>query len=198
MLLNIDVRKYRTPDHPVEPLLVNRWSPRAMSGQPLSGDDLLRLLEAARWAPSSYNEQPWRFLYAQRGGPHWQTFFDLLVEGNQVWAKNAAVLFVVVSRTTFARNNQPNRVHTFDCGAAWQNLALQACAMGLVAHGMVGFDHEKARQVLDVPDDHRVEAMIAVGRPGRIEDLPQRLREREFPSPRKPVSEWAWEGKFRR
>lgn len=191
-----DVSKYRKPDYPVESFIVNRWSPRALSGEEISREELMTLFEAARWAPSSYNGQPWRFFYARRGGEHWDEYFDLMVEFNQNWTKNAAVLIVVTSRTTFEHNGKPAATHSFDSGAAWQNLALQATAMGLVAHGMQGFDYDRAHELLELPDDWAVEAMVAVGRPGRKEDLPEEMREREKPSGRKPVSEIAFEGKY--
>ena len=193
---DIDVDQHRKPDHEIEPGLYRRWSPRALSGEEISDGELMRLFEAARWAPSSYNAQHWRFLYARRGTPHWDKFFDLMVEANQAWAQHAAVLMVVVSRTTFERNDKPARTHSYDTGAAWQNLALQASSMGLVAHGMQGFDYDKAKASLNVPDNFQVEAMIAVGRPGQVEDLPEDLRESEQPNDRKPVSEIALEGGF--
>lgn len=186
----------RFPDHPIEPLFLRRWSSRAMSGDALTETELLTLFEAARWAPSTYNEQEWRFLYARRESPHWSRFFDLLMSANQVWCGRAAVLIVVLSHKVFSRNGQPNPVHTFDAGAAFENLALQGAAMGLVVHGMAGFDREKARAELNVPDDYDVEAMIAVGHPGDPELLPPDVRGREIPSGRKPVGEIAREGLF--
>ena len=194
---HIDVDRHRQPDHPVEALIVRRWSPRAMSAERLSEAELMSLFEAARWAPSSFNEQPWRFVYAERDGEHWPRFFDLLSEGNRRWAGAAAVLVVVLSRTTFERNGNPFRTHSYDTGAAWQNIALQGCRMGLVMHGMAGFDYERAREVLEVPDEFAVEAMIAVGRPAPAEVLPEPVRAREFPSGRKPVTELAFPGVFR-
>lgn len=191
-----DPRAGRRPEYPVESLIINRWSPRAMSGQSLSRQELMSLFEAARWAPSTYNEQEWRFLYATRDGAHWSAFFNLLAPANQVWCRNAAVLIVVLSHKVFTQSGRPNRVHTFDTGAAFENLALQGTALGLVVHGMAGFDYEQARTVLRVPDDYAVEAMIAVGRPGDPGALPPELREREFPSGRKPVAEIAGEGPF--
>ena len=191
-----ELNKARTPDHPVEPLFIKRWSPRAMDGSSLTQKELNQLLEAARWAPSTYNEQEWRFLFAHRDTPNWALFFDLLVEANQVWCKNAGVLVVVLSHKVFEKNQKPNPVHTFDSGAAFENFALQGTAMGLVVHGMAGFDKAQARQHLEVPDDYEVEAMIAVGHQGDPSSLPEELREREFPSSRKPVSEISWEGKF--
>lgn len=193
----IVVSDFRRPDHPVDPLFVHRWSPRAMSGEAIADHQLMTLLEAARWAPSSYNEQPWRFCYAKRGTQHFDAYLSFLMEANQVWCKSAAALFVLLSKKTFTRNGKPNSVSVFDAGSAWENLALQAAAMGLVAHGMAGFDGAKARAGLGVPDDFEVCAMIAVGKPGRVEDLPADYRGIEQPSPRKPIAEWAFEGKFK-
>ncbi len=191
-----DVSEHRKARRPIDPLFLNRWSPRAMSGEEVSEQDLMILFEAARWAPSSYNNQPWRFLYARRNTDNWDLFFNLLGECNQVWTREAAVLVVVLSKKTLDHNGKPARTHSFDAGAAWENLALQGSQKGLVIHGMQGFDYDRARQVLNVPDDHQVEAMIAIGRPGKKEDLPERLREREVPSGRKEVAEIAFEGQF--
>jgi nitroreductase len=188
--------EYRKADHPVEPLIVARWSPRAMSGEPLTDDEMHTLFEAARWAPSTYNEQEWRFLYARRQTPQWPVFFDLLVEGNQAWCDRAALLVVILAHTVFSKNGKPNPVHLFDCGCAFENLALQGTAMGLVVHGMQGFDFDKARAVLKVPDDYAVAAMFAAGRPGDPTDLPQHLQEREKPSDRKPIQQILCEGAF--
>jgi nitroreductase len=187
---------YRTADHPIEPLFLRRWSPRAMSGEPVTREEMLTLFEAARWAPSTYNEQEWRFLYALRDTSNWRTFFDLLVEGNRVWCERAALLAVILAHKVFERNGKPNPVHLFDCGLSFENLALQGTAMGLVVHGMQGFDFQKARNVLAVPDDYDVAAMFAVGRPGDPNQLPAELRQREVPSPRKRVDEIACEGSF--
>ena len=191
-----DASTVRTPDHPIEPLFLRRWSPRAMSGEPLSDGELLSLFEAARWAPSTFNEQEWRFLYARRDTPHWPTFLGLLVEGNRAWCARAAVLAVVLSHTVFQRNGKPNPVHKFDAGLAFENLALQGAAMGLVVHGMQGFDFDRARRELNVPDVYSVDAMFAIGRPGDPADLPPALREREKPSGRKPIAEIIREGPF--
>jgi len=191
-----DPLKHRSADHPIESLFLKRWSPRAMSGEAIDETELLRLFEAARWAPSTYNEQEWRFLYARHDSENWQTFFDLLVDANRSWCHQAAVLVVVVSHKVFSRNGKPNPVHTFDAGAAFENLALQGAAMHLVVHGMAGFDRDRARSELHVPDDYEVEAMIAIGQPGDVDDLPEQLQERESPSGRKPLSEIICEGPF--
>jgi nitroreductase len=188
--------EHRRADRPIEAIFLKRWSPRAMSGEPITEDVLMTLFEAARWAPSTYNEQEWRFLYAKRGTEHWPTFFDLLMDANKVWCQRAAVLVVVLSHKVFERNGKPNPVHTLDTGAAFENLALQGAVMDVVVHGMAGFDRDKARTALKVPDDYAVEAMIALGRPGDPADLPQELREREKPSGRKPVAQFVREGGF--
>jgi nitroreductase len=191
-----DISADRQPEYDVDRLFVQRWSPRAMSGEAIEDAALMGLFEAAKWAPSSYNNQPWRFLYAKRQTPHWPVFFDLLITGNQNWAKNAAVLIVIVSKNTLDRDGSPAPTHSFDAGAAWENLALQATIRGFVAHGMQGFDYDKARQVLQVPVGYTVEAMVALGKPGKPEDLPERLRAREVPSGRKTLAEIVFEGGF--
>ena len=155
------------------------------------------LFEAARWAPSSYNNQPWRFVYARRETPAWEKLLGLLGEFNQGWAHKAAALVVVLAKTTFDYNGKPSVTHQFDTGAAWENLALEAFSRGLVAHGMQGFDYEAAKTQLHVPDDHVVLAMIAIGKPGKMEDLSADLQEREAPSDRRPLSEIMMEGEFR-
>jgi nitroreductase len=186
----------RKTDFPIEQFLVDRWSPRAMSGEEISDEDLMRLFEAARWAPSSFNAQQWRALYAHRDTEHWQTFFDLLVEANKTWAKNAAVLVVFISRKVFDHHNEPSVTHSYDTGAAWQNFALQGFRQNLVVHGMEGFDYDRARKQLRIPDDFNVEAMAAVGRPGSNELLPEKLRARETPNDRRKVRESIFEGPF--
>lgn len=188
----------RQAQYPIAEFIINRWSPRAMSGESMSDEELMSLFEAARWAPSSYNNQPWRFIYAKRETPQWDTLFNLMVEFNQSWAKNAAALIVVVSRDTFEFDDKPARTHSFDTGAAWENLALQASVDGLVAHGMEGFSYKRAKEELNIPDGYTVEAMIAVGKPGNKDDLPQELREKEVLSDRKPLREFVFEGMFGR
>ncbi len=125
----------RRADFPIEQLLLDRWSPRAMSGEEIGEEELMRLFEAARWAPSSFNAQQWRALYAHRGTEHWPVFFELLVEANKSWAKNAAVLVLFISRKTFDYNDEPSITHSYDTGAAWENFALQGWRQGFVVHG---------------------------------------------------------------
>ena len=191
-----DALEHRRADRPIEAIFLKRWSPRAMSGGLLTDDELMTLFEAARWAPSTYNEQEWRFLYAKQGTEHWPRFFDLLMDANKAWCQRAAVLVVVLSHKIFERNGKSNPVHTLDTGAAFENLALQGAAMDLVIHGMAGFDRDRARTALNVPDDYAVETMIALGRPGDPADLSPELREREKPSGRKPVAQFVREGGF--
>jgi len=193
----MDVREFRKPAFDINPLFIQRWSPRAMSGEALTREELFTLFEAARWAPSANNNQPWRFVYASRDTEYWPTFLDLLNDSNKVWAKEAAVLVVVASKTTFDQNEKFARTHTYDAGAAWENLALQGSIKGFVVHGMQGFNYDKARAALNIPDLYQVEAMIAIGKPGHKEDLPDHLQAREFPSARKAVGEIVSEGIFR-
>lgn len=186
----------RIADHPIDELFLDRWSPRAMTGESIPHEDLLSLFEAARWAPSSYNNQPWRILYAPRDSEHWPMFFDLLVDGNKVWAKNAAALIMFISQTTFGFNGAASITHSFDTGSAWENLALQGWLKGLVVHGMQGFDYEAAREKLNIPDGFDVEAMAAVGRPADPATLPDDIRAREAPSNRRKLEETVCEGPF--
>ncbi|CAN5689059.1 nitroreductase family protein [soil metagenome] len=186
----------RKAEYPIEPLFLKRWSPRAMSGESISDRELFTLFEAARWAPSTRNEQEWRFCFARRDSAHWSTFFDLLATGNQGWCAQAAVLVVVLAHKYFSNTGSPNPVHIYDAGAAWQNLALQGASMGLVVHGMAGFDYEKAQVSLKVPEEFAVAAMIAIGRPGDPDRLPEDLQAREMPSTRRPVAESVQEGPF--
>jgi nitroreductase len=187
----------RTAEHTIVNLILNRWSPRAMSGEPISNEELMSLFEAARWAPSSFNNQPWRFMYALHNSEHWDMFFNLLADANKVWCAKAAVLIVIASANNFAYNNKPSRTHSFDAGAAWENFALEGYAQGLVIHAMEGFDYDQAKTVLKIPTDYTVEAMIAVGKPGKTEDLPAQLQQKEQQSDRKKIEEFVFEGIFK-
>jgi nitroreductase len=178
-------------------MILCRWSPRAMTGEPLDDDELMALFEAARWAPSSYNNQSWRFIYAKRDTPAWDKLFGLLVEFNQSWCKNAAALVVIISKATFDFNGKPAITHSFDTGAAWMSLALEGSRRGLVVHGMEGFDYAKAKTVLGIPDGYQVEAMCAIGKRAPKEALPADMQAREQPSDRKPLKDIVWEGMFR-
>ena len=193
-----ETERSRKSSYPINPLILNRWSSRAMTGEDLDNDEIMSLFEAARWAPSSYNNQPWRFIYAKRNTEHWKILFNLLVDGNKVWAKNSALLVVVISRKNFENNEKPARTHQFDTGSAWENLALEAFSRGLVAHGMQGIEYDKARIDLKIPDDFEVMAMIAIGKKGRREDLPPELQEKEKLTDRKPLKDIIMEGIYRK
>lgn len=186
----------RQADYLIDAIFLNRWSPRAMSGEAIPAEDLNVLFEAARWAPSSNNNQPWRILYARRDSGHWPLFFDLLADGNKAWCANAAALVVMISKTTFDFNDQPCRTHSYDTGAAWENLALQGNLRGYVVHGMQGFDYDRARTSLNIPAEYQVEAMAAIGLPGRVEALPEALQARETPSDRRKLAQTVCEGPF--
>ena len=188
----------RTSDHPIERIFLERWSPRALTGEKMDQETLLTLFEAARWAPSSYNSQPWRYLYAHRETPQFDKLLGLLVAPNQAWAKDAAVLMIAVSKTTMAPRGveMPSHSHSFDAGAGWANLSLQANAMGWHTHGMTGFDIPRAATELGVPDGYRVEAAIAIGRLGDKSRLPEQFQAMEAPNGRNPVSSFAFEGDF--
>lgn len=192
-----EVAKVRHSTHKIHPLFLGRWSPRSMTGEALPKEELLSLFEAARWAPSSYNEQPWRFLFARRDTPEWELFYNLLVPFNQEWTRNAAALVVILSKKNFEKNGKPSKTHSFDTGAAWMSLALEGNARGLVTHGMEGFDYDKARRDLEIPENYQIEAMAAIGKPAPKEHLSEELQKREVPSLRRPLDEIIMEGKFR-
>src|SRR5437660_5419256 len=168
-----------------------------MSGEEIAEEELMRLFEAARWAPSSFNAQQWRALYARRGTEHWPVFCGFLVVANKSCAKYAAALVVFISRKTFEHDGEPSITHSYDTGASWEDIALQGSRQGLVVHGMEGFDYERARLELRIPDEFQVEAMAAVGKPAPKEVLPEKLQKRESPNDRRKLSESICEGPFR-
>lgn len=164
-----------------------------MSGAPVDREALLTLLEAARWAPSSGNGQPWRFVYGLRGTPAFEVFLATLVPGNREWAHRAGALVLLATRTV-REDGKPAATAAFDAGATWMSFALQGTISGLVVHAMAGFDEEAARAAAGLPPHVEPQAMIAVGHPGRVEDLPERLRPREQPNDRLPLEAIAFEG----
>lgn len=177
----------RNADHPIAPWLLSRHSPRAMSGAPLRANEIDSLCEAARWAPSAGNLQPWRLLVLERDTPAFEALFATLAGGNQVWCTRAAVLFAWVSLSHDAKGRTlPSAA--FDTGAAWMSLALQGQELGLVVHTMAGYDPAQARTVLGLPDDVVLHALTAVGRPGNTIDLPTDLQTREVPNGRFPIT----------
>lgn len=186
----------RTADPSILPLILERWSPRSFDGTPVPEGELLAMIEAAGWAPSAFNVQPWTFLYARPGDAHWDRFLSVLVPFNQSWAKDAGALLFIVSQETSGSEGQPLYSHSFDAGAAWALLAIQAQHMGWHSHGMTGIDFDRAQTELAIPAGYRLEAGVAIGRKAPAERLPEGLREREAPAPRKPVAEIAVAGTF--
>ncbi|MET0370807.1 MAG: nitroreductase family protein [Sphingobium sp.] len=189
----------RQADHPVDRLFIDRWSPRAFDATAIPQADLDTIMEAARWAPSAFNHQPWRFLYAHRDGEAWDSFLGLLLPFNQAWAQRASVLIFVLSDTLIDQVEgvpKPFRSHAFDAGAAWAQLALQTTRLGYHAHGMTGVDFAAARTALAVPDRFEINAAVAIGRRGDPSYLSESLRAREQPSGRKPITDIAFEGAF--
>lgn len=167
---------------PIHDLLAQRWSGRAYDAkQSVSTAQIISLLEAARWAPSCFGDQPWRFVVAnQATHPQaWQTAFDCLVPGNQGWAKEAPVLLLICADTLFSHNEKPNKWAPYDTGAATENLCLQATALGMMAHQMGGFDAELARTSFQVPARYQLLAMVAVGFPAAIDTLDDEAKQRE-------------------
>jgi len=176
----------------VKPIL-NRWSPRAYADREVPTEDLKKGFEAARWAASSSNEQPWRFLVGRRGDETFKKILDALVPGNQVWAKNAPVLILSVARKHFAHNGHVNRHSWHDTGAAMANFSVQVTALGLHGHSMAGFDHDKAQAAFEIPDDFETVAVTAVGYLGDPDTLPEELRKREEqPRQRKDLKDFVF------
>jgi len=170
--------------HPLHPLIQARWSPHALTGEPLPRADLLGMLEAARWAPSADNSQPWRFVYALPGTPAWPLFQALLRPLNQAWAAQASALLLLCTQTQ--QQGRTLHAHAFDAGAACAQLALQATALGWQAHVIGGYDREQARQQLAIPTGFALQVMIAIGRTERARPAGER----------RPLAELAAEGRF--
>lgn len=182
---------------PISSIFINRWSSRAMSDEHVSHDQLMELFEAARWAPSAYNEQPWRFIFTHKGSALWNNLIESMIPFNQSWAKNAAVLVVLISKTNFVRTGKPSHLNTFDAGAAWMSLALQGSISGLVVHAIGDFDYDKVRLYLNIPKEFKIEIMIAIGKPGEKETLTPDLQMREVPNERRPINEIVFEDEFK-
>ncbi len=184
----------RTPAADIDSMFTDRWSPRSFLDAPITDDQLKTLFEAARWAPSCYNEQPWLFLYATEAADR-ARFASALVEKNRLWAQKAPLLVFVLARLSFAHNGKPNRHAPFDAGAAWMSLALQARKLGLHAHAMAGFSREKAFQVLNLsPAEFDIMAAVAVGKRDDPDRLPEEMAAMEKPNERKPAEEVARKG----
>ncbi|AHV95963.1 nitroreductase [Paenibacillus sabinae T27] len=192
--LSEEVEANRKADHPINPLFLNRWSPRSYADRVVSEEDLLTVLEAARWAPSARNGQPWRFVLAKTE-EQLQTFRELVLPSNRLWADQAPVLIALASYKLWD-DGQPNRFHAFDTAAAWQALALQASLLGLSTRAIASFDQEKARTALNVPDDYEVHLIIALGYKGDAGSVHENYRELEKPNARRSLSDSIIEGKW--
>lgn len=187
----------RTTDTGLDPVFLNRWSPRAFDRSDMPEADLATIIDAARFAPSASNFQPWRFLYARRGDENWERFLSWLVASNRSWAENASVLFYVLSESHAGGPERPSHTHSFDAGAAWGMLAMQATMLGYHTHAMAGIHFSEIAAGLGVPAHFRVEAAIALGRIGDPAILTESQRARETPSGRKRREEIAYPGDFR-
>lgn len=188
----------RSTDRDVAAMFLDRWSPRAFADDEMSDKLLMSFFEAARWAPSSMNAQPWRFVYVKRSEPGWQPFLDALSNTNRSWALQAAALIAFVSKETieFAGKEVASPTHSFDTGAAWMSFALQASLSGWHTHGMAGFNDDKLREVLNVPTSFTINAVAAIGKLGDAASLPEQLKLREIPSERYSLEELVFNGKF--
>ncbi len=195
LTLTSEAGENRRSSHSIMPLFLNRWSPRAFAAEPVREEDLMACFEAARWAPSSYNEQPWRFVFA-RTRDDLQVFRSCLVEFNRLWADKAPVLVAVCAKRRFTASREDNFHAGFDTGAAWALLALEATRRGLSAHGMAGFDRARAREALKVPDDCEIMCFVALGHRGDKGTLPERMRKMEVPNQRKPLNSLVYEASF--
>jgi nitroreductase len=192
------VEKPADAQYPIYDLIKRRWSPRAFSDRPVEPGTLRSLLEAARWAPSSNNEQPWNFIVATKDDQaEFSRLLSCLVEGNSLWAQHAPVLMVSVARLSFEDDGKPNRHAFHDVGQAVANLIVQATALGLMAHQMAGFHPDKVRELYGVPKEFEPVAAMALGYPGDPQSLPDKLRTRELaPRERKHIAEFVFTGRW--
>jgi nitroreductase len=192
------MRKTADSRFPIHDLIAQRWSPRSFTDRDVAPDTLRSLLEAARWAPSSRNQQPWFFFVARREDQEdYQRLFDCLSEGNRRWAGRAPVLILSVAQLHFDRGGRANRYAVHDVGLAVANLIVQATALGLHAHQMAGFDKEQAREIFDIPQGYDPVTVIALGYLGAVEDLPEALREREMAlRMRRPLDEFVFANRW--
>lgn len=181
------MQKHALTQVEINPIIAARWSPRAYdANKPVTQTQIIALLEAARWAPSCFGDQPWRFIVWDKNTDAitWQQAFDCIVPNNQVWVKDAPVLILACADTLFSHNQTPNRWAQYDTGAAVENLCLQATSMGLVVHQMGGFNGDKTRQAFSIPEQYVPMAMLTVGYEGDANNLPEELKQREL-APRK-------------
>jgi len=189
-MANITVRQ---PEHKIDPIFVERWSPRSFLEQPVPEEKLMRLFEAARWAPSAFNHQPWRFILLTSREDK-ERFYPCISQNNLAWCRKAPVLVLIISEIN--RDGALNPSHAFDTGAAWGYLSLAATMEGLATHPMTGFDFGKARSILNIPEEYAIQALVAIGYQGSPDLLDEPLRQREFPKGRRPLDELIYAGSF--
>jgi len=189
-MANIAVRQ---PEHKIDPIFVERWSPRSFLEQPVPEEKLMRLFEAARWAPSAFNHQPWRFILLTSREDK-ERFYPCISQNNLAWCRKAPVLVLIISEIN--RDGALNPSHAFDTGAAWGYLSLAATMEGLATHPMTGFDFGMARSILNIPEEYAIQALVAIGYQGSPDLLDEPLRQREFPKGRRPLDELIYAGSF--
>ncbi len=187
---NININDYRKPDYPIDDIFLKRWSPRSFSEQEVDEETLMSVLEASRWAPSASNKQPWRFIIARTEEDR-KKFQSFIMDGNLAWCDKAPAYVLIISDT------EVGGTHGFDTGTAWGYLALQAMQKGLITHAMGGFYKDKAREVLNIPEQYAIHAVVAIGYQDEKEKLEEKFQEREQPSDRRPLTETVMEGEFR-
>jgi len=191
---------FRHAEHDINPFFPERWSPRGYKQTQIDRDTLWSFFEAARWSPSAYNAQPWRFIYVLKGTAHWDSLFKTLSPDNQLWAAHTSALVLVVSKKTFTPLGKDKAVdipsHSFDTGAACAHLTLQASLKGWHTRAIGGYDHALVRESLSIPDDYHLEVIIAIGQQGSIDHLPASLQAREQPTLRRSTVTFVAEGAF--
>jgi nitroreductase len=199
MIEKLFEKKSAITEYPVLDLIKNRWSPRAFSTDPIEEEKIFSMLEAARWAPSCFNEQPWNFiLFRKENKEEFNRIIEVLSPGNQLWAKNAPLIILSLAKTIFDRNGKENKHALHDVGAAVTNLTLQAADMGLYVHQMAGFDMERARKLFNIPDKFEPVSAIAIGYYGSLKDLSEDFQKSESAvRRRKPISGFTFEGRWK-
>jgi nitroreductase len=196
----VDVNGFRNPEHKIAPIFLERWSPRSYTEEEIPDSVLMTCFEAARWAPSSTNQQPWRFVYCKRGGENWDNFKEAILERSRMWAQHAsAVIFFVSKLAVFARGEYKiSRSHAFDTGAAWENFALQATMLGWSVHAIGGYDQKNAPRLLGIPEEGwQIHCAVTIGRRGEKSFLADDFAAREHPNLRVPLNLLLMEGGFK-
>jgi nitroreductase len=191
------MKKPASNEYPILETLRQRWSPRAFSEQPVEKEKLQRIFEAARWAPSSMNEQPWRFIVGHKGDKSWQRIYETLVEWNQKWAGKAPVLIMNLGKTTFTYKGRPNATYHYDTGQAVSMMSTEAQNQGLYTHQMGGFSKEEAVRLLNIPEDFEPISVTALGYYGEADALPEDMYKSEVsPRKRNPIDSMVFSGSF--